>query len=276
VTVTLVDGAAYNLNSNASATVNVADDDDPPPPPPVIPVVGVTGGGNITEGANAVFTLTAVPAPAAAFDVDVTVTVTGDYGVTAGTRTVTVGTNGSGTLTLATAGDTADEANGSVTVTLVDGAAYNLNSNASATVNVADDDDPPPPPPPPPPSQSDKPVVTLEKTNEVVTEGDNAPYGFTRHHIYISLDKPVSHPVSVLVGYQTTGSGAGHASLNSDFNFLSYRVTIFPGLTRNRMGVMIWDDKVKEPDETLRLFISAPQGATIKNSQTILTIKDND
>ncbi|MCY4162635.1 MAG: hypothetical protein OXE93_00220, partial [bacterium] len=165
---------------------------------------------------------------------------------------------------------------GSVTVTLVDGAAYDLNSNASATVNVADDDDPPPPPPPPPPSQSDKPVVTLEKTNAVVTEGDNAPYGFTRYHIYISLDKPVSHPVSVLVGYQTTGSGAGHASLNSDFNFLSYRVTIFPGLTRNRMGVMIWDDKVKEPDETLRLFISAPQGATIKNSQTILTIKDND
>ncbi len=125
-------------------------------------------------------------------------------------------------------------------------------------------------------SAVDRPVVTLEQTRATVTEGDNTFLGFSYYYAYISIDKPVNHPVSVYFSYQTTGSGLGHATDNDDFATLSYRLTILPGLTRNRITVLIMDDNDQESDETLRLLISDPQGATINNSQTILTIQDND
>ncbi len=137
VTATLVDGAAYDLDTTTTATINIADNDNPTP---ATPVVSITAGGDVTEGGSAVFTLTAVPAPAAQFDITVTVAVAGSYGVTAGSRTVTIPTSGTATLTLATTDDNTDEANGSVTATLVDGAAYDLGSTVTATVAVADDD----------------------------------------------------------------------------------------------------------------------------------------
>ncbi len=142
VTVTVTDGAAYDVSSTAgSASVNIADDDDPP-----VPTVSVVAGSDVTEGGSALFTVSASPAPSAALDVTVNVAASGDYGITTGTQTVTIPISGSATLTVATTGDTNDEADGSVTVTVTDGAAYDVSSTAgSASVNIADDDDPPVP-----------------------------------------------------------------------------------------------------------------------------------
>ena len=67
------------------------------------PEIAVSGGGAVTEGGDAVFTLTATPAPAADLAVSVTVATDGDWGVTAGTQTVTIPTSGSATLTSRTA-----------------------------------------------------------------------------------------------------------------------------------------------------------------------------
>ena len=72
----------------------------------------------------------------------VTVAADGDYGVTAGPRTVTIPTSGSATLTLPTTGDDADEPHGSVTVTVKDGDGYTVGSSASDSVTVQDDDAP--------------------------------------------------------------------------------------------------------------------------------------
>ncbi|MCY4036817.1 MAG: hypothetical protein OXF64_05135, partial [bacterium] len=69
--------------------------------------------------------------------------------------------------------------------------------------------------------------------------------------------------------------GDGHAAAD-DFTVRPGRVTIPAGYTRNAGGVWITDDDDPEPDETLRVLISDPRGAVIGNSQTILTIKDND
>ena len=139
ITVTINAGSGYT--GSGSATVAVADNDDPPP----TPVVSITGGGGVTEGGSVSFTLTASPAPLANLDVTVAITPVGDYGVAAGSRTVTIPTSGSATLTLATTDDSTDEGDGSVTATLVDGADYDLEASKTATVAVADDDDPPPP-----------------------------------------------------------------------------------------------------------------------------------
>ena len=95
----------------------------------------------ITEGADATFTVTLNPAPSSAVTVKYNITVSGDYGVTAANdQTVSVGTGGTGTITLTTTDDSVDEANGSVTVTLVDDTGYTLGTTTSATVNVNDND----------------------------------------------------------------------------------------------------------------------------------------
>ncbi len=106
------------------------------------PEISIVAGGDIAEGGVASFTITADPAPSANADVTVAVTQSGDFGVTVGSRTVTLGPNGTATLTVATADDSVDEADGSVTVTLSDGADYTVSSTqGTATVVVSDDDD---------------------------------------------------------------------------------------------------------------------------------------
>ena len=119
--------------------------DDPAPPPPPDPEVSVTAGADITEGGDAVFTVTASPAPSAALTVTVSVSQSGDYGAATGSRQVTIPISGSAVLTVATTGDSADEADGSVTTAVSAGAGYTVSATAgSASVAVADDDDPPP------------------------------------------------------------------------------------------------------------------------------------
>ena len=79
--------------------------------------------------------------------VSVTVSQSGDYGVSTGSRTVTVPTGGSYTLTVSTTDDGVDEADGSATVTLNTGTGYTVSQTAgTATVSVSDDDDETPPP----------------------------------------------------------------------------------------------------------------------------------
>ena len=86
----------------------MTDDDQPP-----TPAVNITAASGAIEGQDATFTLTANPAPTSAIQVKVDVTETGDFGVSAGQKTVTTGTGGTGTLTLPTTGDNVDEPNGS-------------------------------------------------------------------------------------------------------------------------------------------------------------------
>ncbi len=109
-------------------------------PPLTLPAVSVSAGADVTEGGDAVFTVTASPAPAAALSVTVTVATAGEFGVTAGTRTVSIPTAGSATLTLATSDDEADEPDGSVTATVAAGNGYTVGDPASGTVAIADDD----------------------------------------------------------------------------------------------------------------------------------------
>ncbi|MDE0360821.1 MAG: hypothetical protein OXI74_06595 [Rhodospirillaceae bacterium] len=108
------------------------------------PMVTVTAGDPVTEGGDAVFTITATPPPVEELPVTVSVGTEGDYGVAAGSRTVTITTAGSATLKLPTTDDNTDEPDGSLTVTVMDGDGYAAGDPASGTVAVRDDDEPPP------------------------------------------------------------------------------------------------------------------------------------
>ena len=139
VAVTVNAGSGYTVSSSqASASVAVSDDDDPPP---VVPVVSVTAGAGVTEGGSAVFTVTADPAPASALTVSVAVAQSGEWGVSTGTKSVTIPTGGSMSYSVATTGDNVDEADGAVSVTVSSGTGYTVSgTQGTAVVRVVDDD----------------------------------------------------------------------------------------------------------------------------------------
>ena len=137
VTATISTGTGYTVSSSASAaTVAVSDNDAP-----TLPDISITADGDVTEGTDASYTLTATPKPAADLDVTVEVTQSGDF-VTIGSQTVTITTSGTATFTVPTTNDGTNEPDGSVTATISAGTDYTVSTDAdSATVAVSDDDD---------------------------------------------------------------------------------------------------------------------------------------
>ncbi len=107
------------------------------------PAVQVSAGTGGTEGEAVQFTLQAVPAPASPFDVTLTVSQDGDHVAAGnlGSRTVTVPTSGSVTVSVPTVDDDADELAGTVTAALVAGSGYTLGAASSLAVEVADNDE---------------------------------------------------------------------------------------------------------------------------------------
>ena len=139
VTVSITSGSGYDVSSSeGSATVVVSDDD--------VPEISIASDGNVTEGTDASFTITASPTPHSALNVTVNVSSTGGYGVTTGARSVTIPTTGSNSFTVNTSSDSMDEPDGSVTATIATASAYTVSTSTnSATAVISDDDDPPQP-----------------------------------------------------------------------------------------------------------------------------------
>ena len=268
VTVTVDAGTGYAVSSTAgTASVAVADDDDPappPPPPPVDPEVSVTAGGGVTEGGDAAFTVAAVPAPSAPLTVTVTVSQSGDFGVTTGSQSVTIPTSGSATLIVATAGDSTDEPDGSVTVTIDSGTGYAVSSTAgTASVAVADDDDPPPPPPP---------VVNAVPSLSIsdASAGEGGALTFT-----VTLS-PVSGRYVWVHYYARPAFGAGLSATFADFAQAYGMLTFSPGETSKTITVAAVDDSSPEGDETFRVVLYSAVQAAVADGEGVGTITDND
>ncbi len=256
VTATLVDGTDYDLGTS-SATVAVADDDDPP-----TPVVSISGGADVTEGGNASFTLTANPAPTSAITVSVTVTASGDYGATTGSRTVSIPTGGSATFSVATSDDSADEPDGSVTATLVDGTDYDLGANKVATVGVADDDDPPP-------------VSLVTVSIEDASASESASDLVFR----VTLSEASSEDVTVqwTTSHSYSADRArGGQGYTYDFWHARGEIRIRAGETSGTGAVWLNQDSRDEPDEVFTVTLSSPNGATLEREEGTMTIIDDD
>ena len=172
VTVTLNSSSAYLVGSPSAASVNVNDDDvnddgvpPAPMPPAVTPVVSITGGGGITEGQAATFTVTAVPAPppGETISVNVAISDSGNFVATgqSGSRSVTIDASGMARFTVSTQDDAIHEDHGRITATVEGGSGYTPHaSNGSASVRVEDDD----------------PALMLSVSRLRVTEGGSASY----------------------------------------------------------------------------------------------------
>ncbi len=259
VTVTVDVGSGYTVSQSAgTATVAVADDDDPPV---ADPEVSIAAGGGVTEGGDAVFTVTAVPAPSAALTVNVTIAQTGDYGVAAGSRQVTIPTSGSATFTVATVNDSTDEADGTVTLTVGSGSGYTVSATAgTAAVAVADDDDPPPP------------VVNAVPSLSIsdASAGEGGTLTFT-----VTLS-PASDRYVWVHYYARPAYGAGLSATFADFAQAYGMLTFRPGETAKTITVAAVDDSRTEGDETFRVVLYSAVQAAVADGEGIGTITDND
>ncbi len=221
--------------------------------PATLPEVTIAANAaSVTEGGDAVFTLTASPLPASPLAVSVTVAAAGDYGIAGASRTVTIPTAGSFTLTLATADDTADEPDGSVTVTVNDGDGYTVGSSASGSVSIADDDLPPP-------------AVSITADAASVTEGGAASFTVTADR---APDADLTITLSV-----TEAAGGDHVAADDEG---TATVTIAKGTTEAAFPVATVDDAVDEPDGSVTVTVAAGDGYTVSSSRGAATVSVSD
>ncbi len=249
VSVAVAAGDGYTVGDPASGTVAIADDDAP------LPAIAVSAGADVTEGGDATFTVTASPAPASPLAVSVTVAAEGDYGIASGTRTVSIPTAGSATLTLATSDDAADEPDGSVTLTVAAGDGYTVGDPASGSVSIADDDLPPP-------------VVSIAATAASVTEGGAAAFTLT-------ADRAPDADLTVTLSVAETGAGDHVAAADEG----PATAVIAKGTTEAAFSVATVDDDVDEPDGSVTVTLKDGGGYTVSPSPgdaAAVTVSDND
>ncbi len=153
------------------------DDDDPPSsggggggggstpslPSASLSAVSVSAGQMVIEGGEALFRITASPVPSDEITVRVRVSATGDFvdGALLGERLVTLSASApTASLRVTTTDDKVNEADGTVTVTVLAGGGYTL-SQTSASLAVTDDDTP---------------ALVLTPETLTVDEGDSGNY----------------------------------------------------------------------------------------------------
>ena len=234
VTAKLAPGGGYRLGSSGAATVTIADND----PAGDAPTVGIAAVAGIVEGGVAVFTLTADPAPTQPLKVEVSVTAEGDWGIDAGTRTVTIPVSGTSTMRLQTRNDDDDEPDGAVIAAIE--AAYHYDTAAAAgaaTVAVADNDEP----------------AALVSISDATASETDRIINFT-----VTLDRAVGHRVTV--SYVTADSSPLSAVADSDYASSVWHVHIPAGETTQTIPVYILQDSIDEGPETFQIRITHVTG----------------
>lgn len=218
------------------------------------------------EGDTAGFTVSAFPAPLAGetLTVNYTVTQQGDFVAAAnlGRDQVTMDDTGQATITVATDDDDADEAHGSVTVTLDNGEGYTLSSARSDSVDVRDDETP---------------EVFFDDTKpNPATVGENAG----RHDVAVVIHPAPAAPLTIY--YDVSGSSAesGDDYRIPGLTGSSGTVTARAGASTVNIPVQVVNDGLSETDETIVLRLEDGDDYDIGGLYTpatyTLVIEDDD
>ena len=256
VTLTVTDGDLYDLGSESSATVTVEDDDPAGQVSAADAAVTVAADeATITEGEDAVFTLTRTGS--ASEELVVTIAVTGGGEVLAD-EPPTEATFGAGAattqVTLATADDEVDEPDATVTVTVTDGDAYYPGDPAEAKITVQDDDD--------------TPKVTLVLTPATITEAGG------KSTVTASLDRASSAATTVTVAVTPVDPAVA-----GDYTLSGTALTIAAGemTSTGEVTITAVDNDVDALDRTVTASATAENDQGITNPDAVtLTITDDE
>ena len=218
-----------------------------------LPGISITGGGGVTEGSPASFTVTANPAPAAPLTVTLAVTQNGDFAASGqtGTREVVIPTGGSATFEVATVNDAVAETGGSVSAAVSAGTGYTVAASPGDTALVAVAD-------------NDTPVVRIAAGNDV-TEG--SPASFT-----VTADPPPHEDMTVTLAVTQSGdfAASGQAGM---------REVVVPTGGSAIFEVATVNDMADEPDGSVTTTISAGTSYAVAASpdDTVsVTVADDD
>ena len=238
-TATAVPSISVTVEDDGLATVTIAADASP-----------------VTEGVEAVFTVSLSDDAASALPVMVTATQSGSFATNAlpNSLTIAAGDTMAG-LTIATQDDAVTEANGSVTITIAPNAAYVVGSPSSATVAITDNDTPP---------------STLSLSGDVTRTEATENLEFT-----VTISRTPA--VDVTVDWATAD---GSAASGSDYTEADGTVTFAAGASAlaKSFTVTIREDSLDEPEEQFTVALSNAAGASIAASAdtATVTITDDD
>ncbi len=218
---------------------------------------------SVTEGAagdtpTLTFTVTLSPASSQQVTVAYADATTGtatsgtDYTtITGGTLTFAAGTT-SQTFNVSVTGDTTNEANETVVVTLSNATNATI-STATGTGTITNDDGP-----------------TISIDSPSVTEGNS---GVAQLTYTVQMSEASSQTVRVSWAVDATST----ATVDVDYvNPGTGTITFHPGSTRERLGLRVRGDIFDEDDETLVLKLSNAMNATIATATGTGTITDDD
>ncbi len=221
----------------------------------VVPTLSlaIAGAASVTEGTDAVFTVTADNAPSGAITVHYTITQDGGF-VTAGTGTLNF-SGTTATVTVPTTDDNYGDVDGSVTVTLNAGRGYVVDSSGSAMVAIGDDD-----------------LPTLSISGgAAVTEGEAAVFTVTS-----SKPAPQNIPFTVVVS-QGAFVSSGDAGAKTPAG------TLPVAATSATFSVPTDDDERDEPDGSVNVElyldvvnVGTPRYTVGTPSTATVTVTDND
>ncbi|HKH16824.1 MAG TPA: Calx-beta domain-containing protein [Solirubrobacteraceae bacterium] len=163
-----------------------------------------------------------------------------------------------GTLEVAVLGDTLDEENETFTVQLSSPTGATIDDGSGAGTIVDDDAAAPP-------------VVVPAVSVGDATASPEGDSGTRQATFAVTLSQPTTVPVAV--SYATAD---GTATQPADYAAVSGSVSFAPGETAKTVAVAVKGDLLEEADETFRLVLSSPSGATLGTAQGTGTIVDDD
>ena len=252
------------------------------------PLVSIKEWTPIPEGGTATLTLTASPAPTAPITVNVDVTDSGDFAAEGqtGSRTVTIGTDGTASFTVTTVNDRVDEPSGYIYVYVKAGNGYRLGSYVlpswlprrdcdgyiparCAGIFVVDNDQP-----------DMLPLASIGTDVQTVTEGDSVVFTITLD-LTPKTDVTVYLGISDPVHYLAPGT-PGFGSRNYNFGPLEH-VVIPAGQNSATYTIKTEDDNEDDDnhpypeDNRIGVRIGSGSGYMHGNPTTAtVKVKDND
>ena len=289
ISVTVLDD--HDVESNEQFTVNLSNagdatiadgtgvgtiiDDDrvnppprpprPPPPPPDLPDLTIDDVSVAEDAGNAEFTVTADTTSTIDITVvyatdDESATAGDDYTTTTGTLTIRA-EQLSATFEVPVIDDSDPEGDETFAVNLSNAQGATIRGGeARGTIELNDGFTPPPPPPPPPP-----PLPVLTIGDATVHEGGGTAV--------FTVTANAESSGTMTVEYATADDSA---TAGDDYTSTSGTLTFSAGDRTATIEVTVIDDSDEEQDETFKVRLTNPAGATIEDDEGVGTIRDDD